>query len=155
MDFFDLTLLRKRRTTATPEAMGDSCKQLQAPNGLFRPGLDSPGKTHGADSLVPAWPKTMPGVPRHFALRASTLYYFAGDWPWQNPSLLDQFMGYPRQIHKACPAMVQTIPSADHPKCTVCHAPGAPAQLLLHNCFGSCHRRTYSCPHRPLLAVWT
>ncbi len=32
------------------------------------PGLDSPGKTHGDDSLVPAWPKTMPGVPRHFAL---------------------------------------------------------------------------------------
>ncbi len=31
-------------------------------------GLDSPGKTHGDDSLVPAWPKTMPGVPRHFAL---------------------------------------------------------------------------------------
>ncbi len=36
--------------------------------GGVQPGLDSPGKTHGDDSLVPAWPKTMPGVPRHFAL---------------------------------------------------------------------------------------
>ncbi len=40
-------------------------------------GLDSPGKTHGDDTLVPASPMTAPGVPRHFALHASALYYFA------------------------------------------------------------------------------
>ncbi len=36
-----------------------------------------------------------------------TLYYFAGVWPCQNPPLLDQFMGLPRQIHKACPALIR------------------------------------------------
>ncbi len=32
------------------------------------PGLDRPGKTHGDESLVPARPKAVPGVPRHFTL---------------------------------------------------------------------------------------
>ncbi len=48
----------------------------------------------------------MPGVPRHFALLASTLYHFAGDWPWQNPHFPDHFMGCPWHIHKACPALL-------------------------------------------------
>ncbi len=69
-------------------------------------GLDSPGLTHGHDSLVPACPKAVPGVPQHFALQASTLYYFAGANPLQNPSLLDHCMGYPWQTSKACPALV-------------------------------------------------
>ncbi len=34
----------------------------------------SPG-THGHDSLVPAWPKAAPGLPRHFALSANILRY--------------------------------------------------------------------------------
>ncbi len=49
----------------------------------------------------------MPGVPRHFALEGSTLYYFARGCPRQNPPLLDHCMGLPWQIHQACPALVQ------------------------------------------------
>ncbi len=32
---------------------------------------------HRVDFLVLAWPKAAPGLPRHSALHASTLYYFA------------------------------------------------------------------------------
>ncbi len=34
----------------------------------FPPGLDTPSKTHGVDSLVPARPKAAPGLPWQIAL---------------------------------------------------------------------------------------
>ncbi len=58
----------------------------------FYTGLDSPGKTHGDDSLSPAWPEAMPGLRRHVALHASTLYYFAQGWPCQSSPMLGHFM---------------------------------------------------------------
>ncbi len=41
----------------------------------------------------------MPGVARHFALPASTLYHFAGGWPWQNRHFPDHSMEEEEEIH--------------------------------------------------------
>ncbi len=54
----------------------------------------APGKIHGDNSLVTAWPKAAPGLPWHFALCAGTLYYFARG---------------PGKTNKACPALSVTL----------------------------------------------
>ncbi len=48
-------------------AAGEDAEAWGSITGALQPGLDSPGKTHGDGSLVPAWPKAVQGVPWHFA----------------------------------------------------------------------------------------
>ncbi len=72
------------------------------------PGLDSPGRTHGDDFLVPAWPKAVPGLPWHLPFElvlGITLPRVGPGQGWHNPPLSDQFMRQFWQIHEACPAL--------------------------------------------------